>query len=109
MEVFVERHFDTLNTRLEIEKAIENEVVKRSVGRPNKDVQAVLPTPKVKNIVKSTPNRAKVRGNYRNWFLPSLWSSIHAAMKQHKNYTSTLHYLKLKYKEPERAIMFIIL
>lgn len=102
MEVLVERDFDTLNTRLEVEKAIESEVVKRSVGRPKKDVQAVLLIPKVENIAKPTPNRAKVRGNYINWFLPCLWGLIHAAMKQHKNYTSTLHYLKLKYKEPRK-------
>ena len=99
MEVLVERDFDTLNTRLEVEKAMESKVVKRSIGRPKKDVQAVLLTPKVENIAKLTPNRAKVRGNYTNWFLPYLWGFIHATMKQHKNYTSTLHYLKLKYKE----------
>ena len=95
MEVFVERDFDTLNTRLEVEMAMKSEVVKRLVRRPKKNVQVVLLTPKVENIAKLTPNRAKVR-NYTNWFLPSLWGPIHAAMKQHKNYTSTLNYLKLK-------------
>jgi hypothetical protein len=39
----------------------------------------------------------KVRGIYTNWFLTSLWGSIQAAMKQHKNYTSTLHYFQTKY------------
>jgi hypothetical protein len=38
MKVFVEHDFDTLNTRLEVEKAMESEVVKQSVGRPKKDV-----------------------------------------------------------------------
>jgi len=50
MEVCVECDFDTLNTRLEVEKAMESEVVKRSPGRPKKDVQVVLLTPMVKNI-----------------------------------------------------------
>ena len=45
---------------------MENEVVKRSVGRPKKDVQTVLVILKVENIAKPTPNRAKVRGNYVN-------------------------------------------
>ena len=97
--MFVDCDFDTLNTRLEMEKAMESEVVKRSVGRPKKNVHAVLLTPKVKVIIKPTQNRAKVRGNYTNWFIPSLWIPIHVAMKQHKKYTSTLYYLKLKYKE----------
>jgi hypothetical protein len=73
MEVFVECDFDTLNTMLEVEKAMESEVVKWSVGRPKKDVQVVLLTTKVENIAKPAPNRTKVRGNYTNWFLPYLW------------------------------------
>ena len=103
MELFVERDFDTLNTRLEVEKAMESEVVKRSVGRPKKEVEVVLLTPKVENIAKATSSKTKVRGNYTNWFLPSLWGPIYAAMRQHKNYTSTLRYLKLKYKEPGKS------
>jgi hypothetical protein len=43
-------------------------------------------------------SKKKVKGAYTNWFLPSLWGPIQAAMKQHKNYTSTLHYLQTKYK-----------
>jgi hypothetical protein len=44
--------------------------------------------------------KKKVRGTYTNWFLPSLWGPIQAAMKQYKNYTSTLHYLQTKYRSP---------
>ena len=64
--MFVEGDFDTLNTRLEVEKAMESEVVKRSVGRPKKNVQVVLLIPEVEVIAKPTPNRDNVRGNYTN-------------------------------------------
>lgn len=42
--MFVDCDFDILNTRLEVEKAMESEVVKRSVGRPKKNVHVVLLT-----------------------------------------------------------------
>jgi hypothetical protein len=44
MQLLVERDFDALSTKLEVEKATESEVVKRSVGRPKKDVEVVLLT-----------------------------------------------------------------
>ena len=47
MEVFVECDFDTLNTKLVVKKVMESEVVKRSVGRPKKDVRDILLTLKV--------------------------------------------------------------
>ena len=56
---------------------MENEVVKRSVGRPKKDVQIVSVILKVENIAKPTPNRAKVRGNYVNWFTFTLGSFLY--------------------------------
>lgn len=103
MHLLVERDFEALSTKLEVEKAMKSEAVKRSVGRPKKGVEAVLLAPKEEDIAKAVPNKGKVRGSYTNWFLPSLWELIHAAMKQHKNYTYTLHYLKLKYKEPGKS------
>ena len=103
MQLLVEHDFDALSMKLEVEKAMKSEAVKRSVGRPKKDVEALLLTPKEEDITKAVLNKGKVRGSYTNWFLPSLWELIHAAMKYHKNYTSILHYLKFKYKVPGKS------
>ena len=96
MQACVEREFATLGRRLELEK----EVIKRPFRRPKKELQATLLTPKVEKVEASTTKKAHVRGNYTNWFLPSLWGPIHAAMTVHKNYTFTLRYLQSKYKLP---------
>ena len=98
MQACVEREFATLEKRLELEKGMEKEVIKRPVGRPKKELQATLLTPKVEKVEASTTKKAHVRGNYTNWFLPSLWGPIHATMTVYKNYTSTLRYLQVKYK-----------
>jgi hypothetical protein len=100
MQASVEREFATLERRLEQEKEMEKEVIKRPVGRPKKELQATLLTPNVEKIEASSTKKVQVRGNYTNWFLPSLWGPIHAAMRVHKNYTSTLRYLQSKYKLP---------
>jgi hypothetical protein len=55
---------------------------KRSVGRPKKEVHSQLLKPKLEQPLKKT----KVRGSYTNWFCPSLWHPIHAAMRRHRNY-----------------------
>src|SRR6202022_4156267 len=100
MQASVEREFAMLERRLELEKGMEKEVIKRPVGRPKKELQATLLTPKVEKVEASTTKKAQVRGNYTNWFLPSLWGPIHAAMTVHKNYTSALRYLQAKHKLP---------
>jgi len=46
----VECEFTTLGKRLELEKAIEKEVVERFVGRPRKELEAILLIPKVKKL-----------------------------------------------------------
>ena len=81
IQLLVERDFDALSTTLEVEKAMESEVVKRSVVRPKKNVEVLLLTPKEEDIAKASPNKAKVRGRYTNWFLPSLWGPIHVVLK----------------------------
>ena len=93
MEVCVERDFAALSTRMELEKAMEKEVVKRRVGRPKKQIEAVLFTPEVEKAEGSAAKKTKVRGNYTNWFMPSLWEPIYAAMR----------YLKTKYKLPGKS------
>ena len=94
LEEHVEHNFAILSKNLELEKAMEEEVVKWPVGRPKKLLESVFHAPMVEKS--EEPIQKKVRGIYTNWFLPSLWGPIHAAMKQHKNYTSTLHYLRTK-------------
>ena len=100
MQACVEREFATLERRLELEKGMGKEVIKRPVGRPKKELQATLLTPKVEKVEASFTKKGQVRGNCTNWFLPSLWGPIHTAMTIHKNYTSTLRYLQAKYKLP---------
>ena len=97
MQACVEREFVTLERILELEKIVEKEVIKRPVGKPNKELQATLLTPKVEKVEASTTKKAHVRGNYTNWFHPSLLGPIHATMRVQKNYTSTLRYLQSKY------------
>ena len=50
MEVCVEREFVVLGNKLELEKAMEKEIIKRLVGRPKKKLQAILLTSKVENL-----------------------------------------------------------
>lgn len=79
---------------------MEMEVVKCLVGRPRKELQAILLTPKVKKPEGLATKKAKVRSKYTNWLVPSLWGPIQVAMRVHKNYTSTVSYLQTKYKLP---------
>ena len=64
----VESEFASLNARLELEEAMpKEEVVKRPVGRPKKDKEAVLHRANLESMKKS---RCKVRRKYFNWFTP---------------------------------------
>jgi hypothetical protein len=45
----------------------------------------------------SSSTKHKGRGPYSNWFTPKLWPPIAAAMKQHKNHTLALKYLRIAY------------
>lgn len=99
MEMRVQRDFATLDEKLEIDYAMRKEVVKRPVGRPKKEMEAVLLTPKVEPEEQAS-KKAKVRGPYTNWFLPALWKPIYAAVKQHKNLTAALNYSHIKHKVP---------
>ena len=76
------------------------EVVKCLVGRPKKELQAILLIPKVKKPKGLATKKAKLRGKYTIWFMPYFWGPIHVAMRVHKNYTSTVNYLQTKYKLP---------
>jgi len=66
MEDCVEHEFVTLGKRLELEKAMEKEVVKYHVGRPRKELEVVLLTAKIEKLKGSTPKKAKIRGKYIN-------------------------------------------
>jgi hypothetical protein len=97
MEVCVQQNFAALNEKLEMEHGMCKEVMKRLVGRPKKKMEAVLLTPKVEPEEQES-KKAKVRGPYPNWFLPALWEPIYAVVKQHKNLTTILNYLRTKHK-----------
>jgi hypothetical protein len=90
-ETCVELEFATLNSKLELERAKDKEVEKWVVGRPRKELVAVLHTQELKEE-EPRSKKAKVRGSYTNWFVPSLWEPIFAAVKQHQNLTSALHH-----------------
>jgi hypothetical protein len=101
-ETCVELEFATLNSKLELERATNKEVEKRVVGRPRKELVAILHTQELKEE-EPRSKKAKVRGSYTNWFVPSLWEPISAVVKQHRNLTSALHYLQSKYKLPGQS------
>jgi len=46
----------------------------------------------------SSGTKARVRGPYTNWFTHELWPPIEAAMKQHKNHTAALKYLRIAHR-----------
>src|ERR1700737_4981695 len=46
----------------------------------------------------SSGTKARVRRPYTNWFTHELWPPIEAAMKQHKNHTATLKYLRIAHR-----------
>jgi hypothetical protein len=94
MEESVEQEFVTLGAQIELERSMKKEVVKHAVGRPKKTLEAVL----TKRVIPQTSSSKKVRGPYTNWFVPSLWDPIYAAVNKHRNLKSALHYLQLKYK-----------
>ena len=47
------------------------------------------------------PFVSKPKGNYTNWFTPSIWPPIFKAMQQAKNITNALMYLRVTYRQPE--------
>jgi hypothetical protein len=99
MQQSVARDFETLKTKMNEEAALQVEVVKRPVGRPRNTLEATLLTPKVEEE-ESTSKMLKVRGHYTNWYEPSLWVPIYAAIRKHRNINNTCKYLKMMYKKP---------
>ena len=97
MEECVQRDFAALNEKLEMEHGMCKKMMKRPVGRPKKEMDVVLLTPKVEPEEHAS-KKTKVRGPYTNWFLPNLWKPILAVVKQHKNLTAALNYLRTKHK-----------
>jgi len=68
---------------LEKEQVVpKKKIVRRPVGRPKRDTQAVLLKPKIESM-KALKKKPKVC--YTNWFTPSLWPPMFAAVKQHRN------------------------
>ena len=79
MERRSELEFAVLNDKLEKEQfMIKHALPKRPVGRPKKDGTAPFLKPKVERM---KPLVSKPRGNYKNWFTPSLWPPIFKAMQ----------------------------
>jgi hypothetical protein len=78
MEVSAEWEFVTLGTQLKLKHIIKKEVVKRVVGRPEKELEVVLTTTVEKPQTSS--QKRKIRGSYIIWYIPLLWDdSIYAA------------------------------
>ena len=64
--------------------------------------EAILFTTKLEKSHPSTP-KSRIRGPYMNWFIPSLWDPIYAAVNRHRNLQGALHYLQLKFKLPRET------
>jgi hypothetical protein len=99
MEEHVERDMATLSSQLEMDQGVKEDVQKRPVGRPKKVAEAILLTTKVEKSHHCTP-KSRVRGPYMNWFIPSLWDPIYAAVNRHRNLQGALRYLQFKFKLP---------
>lgn len=68
-------------------------------------MEVVSLTPRVEPE-EQTSKKAKVGGPYTNWHMSVLRKSIYAAVKQHKNLTITLNYLRTKHKILQKFIVF---
>lgn len=99
MQQSMARDFEILKTKMDEEAALQVEVVKRPVGRPRGTLEATLLTPKVEEE-EPTSKKLKVRGHYTNWFEPSFWDPIYAAVRKHRNINNAWKYLKMMYKKP---------
>ena len=84
MQQSVARDFETLKTKMDDEAALQVEVVKHPVGRPRRTLEATLLTPTAEEE-EPISKKLKVRGHYTNWFEPSLWDPIYAAVRKHRN------------------------
>jgi hypothetical protein len=100
-EVTVEHELETLALQLELERASKKEIEKQPVGRPKKELSTFLTT-SVETTQRFKPTK-KVRGPYTNWFIPSLWDPIFAAITKHRNLKGALRVLQLKYRLPRQA------
>jgi hypothetical protein len=77
------------------------DIIKKPIGRPKKIRRLEMSL--VSNISpilqpSSSGSKARVRGPYTNWFTHELWPPIEAAMKQHKNHTLALKYLRIAHR-----------
>ena len=90
-----ELEFAVLNNKLEKERSMtKHPLPKRPVGRPRKDGTTSFLKPKVERM---KPLISKPRGNYKNWFTPSLWPPTFKAMQQARNITNALMYLRASF------------
>ena len=79
MERRSELDFIVLNNKLKKERSMtKHALAKRLVGRPRKDRREPFLKPKVERM---KPLVSKPRGNYKNWYTPSLWPSIFKVMQ----------------------------
>jgi hypothetical protein len=99
MEAKVQQEMVALEVQLGLEREMKEGIVKRPVGRPKKEIVPIqLPT-KV-NEHHQFKTKTMVRGSYTNWFVPSLWDPIYAAVRMHRSLKGALHYLQLKHNFP---------
>ena len=92
MQLLVEFDFYALSTKLDVKNVMDSDIMKRSVGRPTKEVMDVLFSPNEEEITKASPKKTKLRGSYTNWFLPSLWEPFMLSWNN-TIITFTLYYL----------------
>ena len=71
--------------------------MKHPIGRPPRVAEAVLLIPKVEG---QSFKRGMVRGPYTNWFKPSLWGPIYAAVKCYRSIYHAWKYFKMMHKNP---------
>jgi hypothetical protein len=54
-----------------------------------------------------TSKKLKIRGHYTNWFEPSLWDPIFAAVRKHRKYQQCMQVLEDDVQETGRELWYL--
>ena len=100
------RDFETLKTKMDEEAALQVDSVKRLVWRLRGTYEATLFIPKVEKK-EPTSKKLKIRGHYTNWFEPSLWDPIFAAVRKHRKYQQCMQVLEDDVQETGRELWYL--
>ena len=100
-ELYVQRMSERLRDEAAKKKPELPVEPKNPLGRPRKQNSPMITTP----VATSTPvveqflKRSRgSRGSYINWFTNDRWPQIAAAVKNYRNISTALHYLKVAYR-----------